>query len=396
VLVGVRRPRAGDERRCDFGAMRVASDWSESLAGVDAVVNVAGILRQTRSQRFAVVHHDAPLALAQACVAHGVRRFVQISALGEAADGEFIASKHRFDAQLLALPLDALVLRPSVVYSTAGSYGGTSLLRALAAAPGVLAMPGDGSYALQPIAAEDLAAIVVRALDNDVRGIVEIGGPQSIALRDYLQQWREWLRLPRVPVLQVPASLIALMAAIGDLLGRGPMGGTTWRMLRRGNVPSPDAHRRLVDAFGVAPRALQDVLAARPSQVQDRWQAQLHLLATPLRLGMGVMFLVSAWAGFVTPAAEIEALTRGSMLAALWPVELSRVAAGVDLLLGLALLANRGSRATLLAMLALVVLYTLAFGVLRPALWLDPLGGLVKNLVVLPALAVLWVLSERR
>jgi hypothetical protein len=283
-----------------------------------------------------------------------------------------------------------------VVYSTDGAYGGTSLLRALAAVPGVLAVPGDGAYALQPVAAEDLAAIVVRALDGDAGGVFEVGGPQPITLRDYLQQWRDWLRLPRVPVLEVPALLISLAATIGDLFGRGPLGGTTWRMLRRGNVPSRDAHRLLVEAFGVAPRALQDVLAARASQLPDRWQAQLHLLATPQRLGVGVMFLVSAWAGFVTPAADVVELTRGSMLAGLWPVELSRVAAGADLLLGLALLANVASRTTLLAMFVLVGVYTLAFGLLLPTLWLDPLGGLVKNLVVLPALAMLWVLSERR
>ena len=46
--------------------------------------------------------------------------------------------------------------------------------------------------------------------------------------------------------------------------------------------------------------------------------------------------------------------------------------------------------------MALVLVYSLVFGIALPALWLDPLGGLAKNLVILPALAVLWVLSERR
>ena len=32
----------------------------------------------------------------------------------------------------------------------------------------------------------------------------------------------------------------------------------------------------------------------------------------------------------------------------------------------------------------------------RTGILLDPLGGLAKNLLVLPALAVLWVVSERR
>jgi hypothetical protein len=43
-----------------------------------------------------------------------------------------------------------------------------------------------------------------------------------------------------------------------------------------------------------------------------------------------------------------------------------------------------------------VVAYTLVFGIALPGLWLDPLGGLAKNLAVLPVLAVLWVLSDRR
>ena len=47
-------------------------------------------------------------------------------------------------------------------------------------------------------------------------------------------------------------------------------------------------------------------------------------------------------------------------------------------------------------MRALLLVYTLVFGLGLPALWLDPLGGLAKNLVLLPTLAVLWVVSDRR
>lgn len=56
-------------------------------------------------------------------------------------DGEFIATKHRFDEALIASLLKALVPRPSVVFAVAGSYGGASLLRELAA---FLARPVSG------------------------------------------------------------------------------------------------------------------------------------------------------------------------------------------------------------------------------------------------------------
>lgn len=399
VLRGVRAPGRAlreDERRCDLAGMATPVQWREALAGVDAVVNAAGILRESGRRTFDAVHLDGPLALARACVEAGVRRFVQISSVGDPADGAFVASKHRFDAALLALPLSAVVLRPALVYSAAGSYGGTTLLRALAALPFGVAVPGDGDWPQQPVAAEDLAELVARALASEARGTFEVAGPARMPLRDYLLAWRRWLRLPGARVWRVPMALAGAGVALGEAFGGGPIGATTWRMLRRGVVAADDALPRLRAAFDFAPRSLADALAARPSQAQDRWQARLSLVAPLLKAGVVALWLLSAWAGFATPAAEIERLAAGSPLAGAAPVALARAGAGLDLALGLWLAGGWRPRACLALMLASVLAYTLAFGLLLPAQWLDPLGGLAKNLVVLPALAALWVLSDRR
>lgn len=398
VLRGVRRGGvlSEDERYCDLTQLTREQDWWPLLAGVDAVVNASGILREGGRQRFDRIHIDAPLALARACVSVGVARYVQVSALGRPEDGEFIASKHRFDEALLALPLDAIVLRPSVVYATSGSYGGTSLLRALAAFPGAQLLPGDGRWPIQPLAAEDLGELVARALDAGTRGVYEVGGPQPTSLRDYQREWRRWLRIDGQRVWQVPQALVSLQVRIGEWLGRGPVGETMWRMLRRGNVTAPQASARLRETFGFAPRALSEVLAAHPSQVQDRWQAQLYFLAPTLHVAIVALWLLSAWAGWVAPAADIDALASGSVLQHLAPVALARITATLDLVLAVWLASGRRPRWALGLMGLSVAAYTLAFGLALPGLWLDPLGGLAKNLLVLPALAVAWVLAERR
>ncbi|CAM3496371.1 DoxX-like family protein [Polaromonas hydrogenivorans] len=64
--------------------------------------------------------------------------------------------------------------------------------------------------------------------------------------------------------------------------------------------------------------------------------------------------------------------------------------AAADLALGLALWL-RPVRTTYLAALALMLLMTLAATVLLPALWLHPLGPVLKNL---PIAALLWVLAQ--
>ena len=399
VLRGVRARSgalAADERECDLQRLLTPESWLPLLAGVDAVVNAAGILREEGGQTFATIHLNAPLALARACVEQRVQCFVQISALGLQEDGEFVASKHRFDHALLELPLRSVILRPSVVYAISGSYGGTSLLRALAAFPAALLLPGDGRWLIQPVAVEDLADLAARALESEASGVYEVGGPERMTLREYQQAWRQWLRIPGVRAVFTPAGCVSLLVRFWETVGSGPVGETMWRMLRRGNVTADGESARVRRDFGATPRRLQEVLASAPSQVQDRWQAQLYFLAPALRLGVAVLCLISAWVGWTTPAAEIERLASGSMLGAMEATVIARFAAALDLILGLWLLLGSRLRAAIAATMALVLGYTLVFGVALPVLWLDPLGGLAKNLVILPALAVLWVLSERR
>lgn len=395
VLRGVRAPRGDDERCCDL--MRLEErDCLEALAGVDVVVNAAGILREENGQTFKKVHVAGPLALAQACVAGGVRRFVQVSSLGVPEDGEFVASKHRFDGQLQALPIASVVLRPSVVYSASGSYGGTSLLRALAALPWRQWLPGDGRWLVQPVDAGDLGDIVAAAVRGDATGLYDVGGPEPMSLREYQSEWRRWLRIPGERAVEVPEALVSAQVALWERIGSGPVGTTMWRMLRRSNITAPDAAAKLSEAFGIAPRALSAVLATQPSQVQDRWQAQLYFLAPLLRISVVMLWLLSAAAGLLAPATQIEQLSGDTALSLFAPVALARVGGVIDAILALWLLSGRKPRMTIALMVAIVAAYTVILGSTVPALWLEPLGGLAKNLVVLPALAVLWVLADRR
>jgi hypothetical protein len=242
------------------------------------------------------------------------------------------------------------------------------LLRALAAFPAALLLPGDGRWLIQPVAVEDLADLAARALESEASGVYEVGGPERMTLREYQQAWRQWLRIPGARAIFTPAGCVSLLVRFWETVGSGPVGETMWRMLRRGNVTADGESARVRRDFGATPRRLQEVLASAPSQVQDRWQAQLYFLAPALRLGVAVLCLISAWVGWTTPAAEIERLASGSMLGAMEPTAIARFAATLDLILGLWLLLGSRLRAAIAATMALVLGYTLVFGVALPAL----------------------------
>jgi uncharacterized protein YbjT (DUF2867 family) len=391
-------PRNADAIDCDFARDLSPEAWLARLAGIDAVVNCVGILRERGVDTFERVHVAAPRALGEACVRRGLRRFIQVSALGHPADGEFVASKHRGDDALRGLDLDWVIVRPSLVYSTRGSYGGSSLLRAMSALPGVLLLPGQGRQPIDPVSGEDLGLLVVRLLEDGTatHETVEAVGPGTLSLEEYLREWRAWLGLPQPRVVaRIPAWLVTAAAAIGERIGAGALGRTMHALLARGNTGRAGAAERMARLLGRAPRSLDQALREQPSFVQDRWQARLHLVEPLLRASIAGVWLFSGLVGFLAPQAEIVA-TLGAAGVSRGALPLVYGASAVDAALG-ALLALRW-RVPLVgaAMVASVLAYTLFIGVRLPDSWWDPFGGLLKNLVVLPALLVMIALTDRR
>lgn len=371
--------------------------WRPLLANVDAVVNCAGILREAREGDFAHVHYDAPLALAKASRDEGVRKFVQVSALGDEAGGEFIASKHRFDAALLALGIPATVIRPSVVVSARGSHGGTSLLRAMAALPGIVFIPGRGEQRIQPVMREDLAAMVARCVAPEVAAgkVLHAAGPDVLTLREYLAIVRRWLGFPEPAFVEVPSPFVRAATALGERFGAGPLGATIGAMLERGNVAPPGAWEEAREATGVATRAVAAAMSASPSLVQDRWHARLHLLRPALRGVVAATWIASGAVGFAATPEAFAPIADSLGVPARLHAPLVLASSALDVALGFLLLTRwEGPAAALMAVS--VAAYTAALGISSPALWMEPTGGLLKNFALLGLLAVLAATRGRR
>ena len=389
-------PGASSTLACDFSRDIDPEIWKPRLTGLDAVVNCAGILRETRNDTFQRVHVDAPLALFRACAAAGVHRTIQVSALGEPQDGEFIASKHRCDQALAGLNLDWLVLRPGLVYSAHGAYGGTTLLRALAAMPAVLPLPGNGSQPIRPIALEDLVAAIIAALaqPQSRAQIVELVGPRVLTLREYLLAWRRWFGVASARTLATPRWLVTAAVAMGEWAGRGPLCRVIGNLLERGRTGGADALAQTQALLGRAPVTLAQALGQHPGDNRDFLQARWYL-ARPLLLGtLALIWIASAVIGFCLPASTAAVALPS------WPAAWVRVAtvAGstADLALGIALLSGRHTRVVAAMMLTMIAVYTIGIGVSAPAHWLDPFGGLLKNFGLAAALIVLLMLDDAR
>ena len=192
--------------------------WRDRLPPDCAVVNAAGLLTGS-SVEFKAVHVLAPAA---AYAAAG--RVVLLSAVGIAADTPFAV--WRREGEAAALAVGATVLRAGIVLAD-GSYGRSSLIRALAALPLVTPLIGKGDQPFNPIHAEDLAEAILACLTAGLgAGVWAIGGPETVSQSGLIAAMRGWLGLPPRRVLHLPLALAKALGKIGDALRFGPISAT--------------------------------------------------------------------------------------------------------------------------------------------------------------------------
>jgi len=381
---------------CDFNRDFGTDVWLSRLDGIDAVINCAGVLHGRRGQAVARIHTDAPIALFDACVAAGVHKVIQVSAVSAVADvtTDYAQTKRRADEHLKSLPLDGTVLRPSLIYGPT-SYGGMTTLRSLAAAPIFVPLVGDGSASFRPMHVEDLVETVQRILHTDRHAgqILEPVGPHRLSMRDVIARLRRWLGFRPARFIALPLPVVKVTARVADMFGGGPMGSVALNQLLAGNAGSqPDG--QFAAQIGFQPRSMDDALARQPAGTQDLWHARLSLMRPAVRSALAVLWLLSGILGWLaSPDAwrDLSAILGRLNIPA---APLASAFCAFDVMIGLLVLFRW--RPALLASLQTVVVagYTIVLSVLVPDLWLHPFGPLLKNLPILALIAV-WAVLER-
>lgn len=301
VIEGVRAQADGRATLpIDFMEPTAPAVWARRLADrqVDAVVNCVGILMPSCGQSFARVHTEGPAELFRGAAIAGVRRVVQVSALGVGDDPESLAtpylhSKLLAEEALAALPIDGVVVRPSLVYGP-GSQS-AALFATLASLP-VVSLPGRGAQPLAPIHVYELAEALVRLVEQPepVRGVLELGGGEVVTYRAMLARYRDALGLGDAVWLPVPMPLMAFGAWLAEALPQRVFCRDTIRLLARGSVPAVNATAGLL---GREPSTLAHGLAiTAPEPMVDLRVSLSPVVAWTLRLLLAFMWLGTAFA----------------------------------------------------------------------------------------------------
>ena len=227
------------------------------LEGADAAINLIGILNERGSDGsgFRKAHVELTRSLVESCIATGVARLLQMSALraGEGAS-HYLKTRGEADRIVQGSPLAWTIFRPSVIFGPGDGlfFRFASLLRI---AP-VLPLARAGAM-FQPVYVGDVAEAFARALvhPRTAGPVFELGGPRSIALGE-LVRWTARMTGRRRWIIGLPDPLGALQARVGEWLPGKPISRDNFRSLGTDSIARSDG----LGALGIVATPMEVVV----------------------------------------------------------------------------------------------------------------------------------------
>jgi uncharacterized protein YbjT (DUF2867 family) len=231
-----------------------------AVEGAEWVVNLVGLLSESRSVSFQTIHVEGAARVAHQAAASGVSRLVHMSAIGAdpASDSRYAATKGQGEAAVRAAFPGATILRPSIVFGPEDNFFNrfAGMSRMLPFMPVI-----EGATRMQPVFAGDVADAVLAALQSDaaIGKTYELGGPKVWLFVDLLAYILKVtgrdLALVNMPVLLTRLQACVLEMLPGKLLTRDQL-----RMLARDNVVA--SHAPGLSDLGISPTAVEQIVPA--------------------------------------------------------------------------------------------------------------------------------------
>ncbi len=239
--------------------------WSvdRAVVGADVVVNLVGILAETRRQRFDAVHAAGARAVAEAAGEEGHARIVHVSAIGADPDSLSIygRTKAKGEAAVMEVLPESTIFRPSIAFGPEDKF--FNRFAGMARLAPALPLFGGGHTKFQPVYVGDLARAIAEAVDGHTKPgtIYEIGGPQIRTFRQCLEITLEQINRTRL-LVPLPWWYARAVARVLQLLPRPLLTVDQLNQLRVDNVVSDDAigEQRTLAGLGIEPTAMAAIL----------------------------------------------------------------------------------------------------------------------------------------
>ena len=198
------------------------NEIKNAINNSDVVINLTGILYETRKQKFNTIHEDLPETIANLCSQSDVKKFVHVSAIGASKESKskYQQSKFLGEEKSLNSFKNTIVIRPSVVCGSEDNS--TNLFAKLSFSPIIPVL--NMNYKFQPIFVNDVARAILKAIEikNNEGKIYEIGGEKIMSFGDIVKLILKIIGKKRL-VVEMPMTLAKVQSTLLGLLPIPPI-----------------------------------------------------------------------------------------------------------------------------------------------------------------------------
>lgn len=248
-----------EEVKGDINAPTIA----DAMAGCEAVINLVGIIYERGGSTFETIHNQGTRNLVRAAKQSGVRRFVQMSALGARPTNAspYHTTKFAAEEEVRNSGIPHVVLRPSLIFGP-GSAFVTQMLEVMKAAPFFRPVPGTGDYRFRPVHVDDVAECFVQSLTSQlaVNQTVDLVGAEELSLNEIAAEIAASAGIRKTPV-HIPIPFMKMAAAFFSFLPvKPPVTSAQIRMLQEGSTADPEPMKRI---FQIEPISFRTAMNGR-------------------------------------------------------------------------------------------------------------------------------------
>ena len=236
-----------------------------SLAGVDAVIHLVGIISEVGTQTFENVHIRGTLNIVEASRKFPIKRLVHMSALGTRAQARSRYHQSKWAAEEIVRQsgLAFTIFRPSLIYGTGDLF--VNLFEKLSRFSPFLPVMGTGRGKLQPVPVDAVALAFMKSLTEPkaIGQTYDLCGPDRLTLVEVLDAILAVTGRRRIR-LHLPMPLAWRLAMLLEfifprLLKRPPpLNREQLLMLQEDNIGDPAPANRL---FGLEPIPFREGIA---------------------------------------------------------------------------------------------------------------------------------------
>ncbi len=217
-----------------------------AFTGCKAVIHLVGIINEWQENTFQRTHGQATLNVLDAAKRAGVKRYIQMSALGTRAGAvsRYHQTKWEAEEAVRKSGLAWTIFRPSLIYGP-GDRSVEELAKVTRLAP-VVPVFGDGERKIQPVAVEHVAHCFVAAVRTDaaVQRTYDLCGPAAFTWNELFDKLLAAQRLRRAKLhLPVPVAR-GIGAVLEKTSPHPPFNREQVVMSREDNVGDPGPAER--------------------------------------------------------------------------------------------------------------------------------------------------------